>query len=113
LDSFLPAVEMILKAKAGPVPPPANLEALQKERARLAAQTNVLEQTVADLRTRLDRATKGGVEPVSLPNLPIQPKILLVDDRTENLSALEALMGDLNATTVRAASGSEALERLL
>jgi len=73
----------------------------------------VLEQTIADLRTRLDRASKAGAEPVQAPVVPIQPKILLVDDRAENLCALEALMGDLSATTVRAASGPEALERLL
>jgi signal transduction histidine kinase len=117
LDSFLPAVEMILKAKTAPVPAPtpapATLEVLRKEHATLAAQTTVLEQTIADLRTRLDRASKAGAEPVQAPVVPIQPKILLVDDRAENLCALEALMGDLSATTVRAASGPEALERLL
>jgi signal transduction histidine kinase len=114
LDSFLPAIEMILNSKT-PVPPPAappadDAEALRKERARLTVQVNSLEQTVADLRSRVDRV------PSSLPASalpPGRPKILLVDDRAENLSALEALMSDLNATTVRAASGPEALERLL
>jgi signal transduction histidine kinase len=116
LDSFLPAVEMILKSKACAVSPlpPGGVEALQKERAKLVVQTSALEQTVADLRGRLDRAAKTSPEPTAGPaNIPVQPKILLVDDRAENLSALEALMGDLKATTVRAASGPEALERLL
>jgi signal transduction histidine kinase len=114
LDSFLPAVEMILKAKAGPLPLAASVDSLQRERQKLIVQTSVLEQTVADLRTRLDLAAKASAEPVPSPALPLpEPKILLVDDRAENLSALEALMGDLKATTVRASSGPEALERLL
>ncbi len=116
LDSFLPAVEMILKAKANPAPPPAPTDpaALEKERAKLVARATELEQTVTELRSRLERAgSKSGPEAVVAPNTPIQPKILLVDDRAENLTALEALMGDLKATTVRAASGPEALERLL
>ena len=115
LEHVVPAVERILKAKAGPISAtaPTSVQGLQKERVKLMYQTGVLEQTVADLRTRLDRAAKASAEPVLTTNLPILPKILLVDDRHENLSALEALMGDLNATTVRASSGPEALERLL
>jgi signal transduction histidine kinase len=115
LESVVPAVELILRAKAGPIPAtaPTSVQGLQKERAKLMYQTGVLEQTVADLRTRLDRAARASVEPILAANVPIQPKILLVDDRHENLSALEALMGDLHATTVRASSGPEALERLL
>lgn len=42
-----------------------------------------------------------------------QPKALLVDDRTENLTALEAILGGLGAELVRASSGEEALGRLL
>jgi CheY-like chemotaxis protein len=40
-------------------------------------------------------------------------KILLVDDRPENLLALEAILSSLNQQLVRAASGEEALKRLL
>src|SRR5437867_2596975 len=40
-------------------------------------------------------------------------KILLVDDRTENLSALEAVLDSLGQTLVRATTGEEALKRLL
>jgi CheY-like chemotaxis protein len=40
-------------------------------------------------------------------------KLLLVDDRPENLLALEAILEPLEADLVRAASGEEALRRLL
>ena len=40
-------------------------------------------------------------------------KILLVDDRIENLLALEAVLSDLGQTLVRAQSGEEALRWLL
>jgi PAS domain S-box-containing protein len=39
--------------------------------------------------------------------------VLLVDDRVENLLALEAVLADLDVTTVRAGSGEEALRRFL
>src|SRR5205807_7722530 len=39
--------------------------------------------------------------------------VLLVDDQTENLIALEAVLGPLRLNTVRATSGEEALRRLL
>src|SRR5260370_23875599 len=40
-------------------------------------------------------------------------KILLVDDRPENLVALEAVLAGLGETLIRANSGEEALRRLL
>ena len=40
-------------------------------------------------------------------------KILLVDDRAENLLALEAILGVFDHELVRATSGEEALKRLL
>ena len=42
-----------------------------------------------------------------------KPKVLLVDDRQENLVALEAVLGDLPLNLVQAHSGAEALKRLL
>jgi CheY-like chemotaxis protein len=42
-----------------------------------------------------------------------QARILLVDDRPENLLALEAILSSLNQTLIRAGSGEEALKALL
>lgn len=42
-----------------------------------------------------------------------EPKVLLVDDRPDNLLVLEALLEPLACTTVRATSGEEALRFLL
>ena len=41
------------------------------------------------------------------------PRILIVDDRVENLIAMEAILRDLDAELVRASSGEEALACLL
>jgi CheY-like chemotaxis protein len=48
---------------------------------------------------------------VSSDDTPV--KILLVDDRSENLLALEAILAGLGHELVKAASGEEALKRLL
>jgi CheY-like chemotaxis protein len=45
--------------------------------------------------------------------VPHQAKILLVDDRAENITALEATLASLNQTLVPAHSGDEALKALL
>jgi CheY-like chemotaxis protein len=45
--------------------------------------------------------------------LDVEAKILLVDDREENLIALEAILGSLDLEMVRARSGEEALKALL
>jgi len=42
-----------------------------------------------------------------------KPKILIVDDRVENLVALEKILGDLDVDFVRALSGNEALAHTL
>jgi len=117
LDSFLPAVEMILRAKKGAppqAPPKDSVEALKQDRSRMVVQMSALEQTVVDLKSKLDRATKTTAEiaPQKGDRLG-KPKVLLVDYRPENLSALEAIISGLGAAPVRAASGPEALQRLL
>ena len=43
----------------------------------------------------------------------VRPSVLLVDDRPENLVALEAVLAPLDCRLVTASSGSEALKRLL
>ncbi|GII01636.1 response regulator [Planobispora takensis] len=45
--------------------------------------------------------------------MPDRAKILLVDDREENLIALEAILSSLDLAPVRARSGEEALKALL
>ncbi|GII62983.1 response regulator [Sphaerisporangium krabiense] len=45
--------------------------------------------------------------------MPDRAKVLLVDDREENLIALEAILSSLDVTAVRARSGEEALKALL
>lgn len=45
--------------------------------------------------------------------IPEKAKILLVDDRAANITALEAILGSLNQTLVPARSGDEALKALL
>jgi len=45
--------------------------------------------------------------------VPHQAKILLVDDRAENITALEATLASLNQTLVPARSGDQALKALL
>jgi CheY-like chemotaxis protein len=45
--------------------------------------------------------------------VPGKAKILLVDDRAENITALEAILGSLNQSLVSARSGEEALKALL
>jgi CheY-like chemotaxis protein len=47
------------------------------------------------------------------PDDPAKVRILLVDDRTENLIALEAILSSLDHELVRAGSGEEALKALL
>jgi signal transduction histidine kinase len=117
LESFLPAVEKILRAKSSPPPPPPRepvAEADPSERAKLAEQIATLEKTVAELKFKLDRASRAAPEPGGATVRPAGlPRVLLVDDRPENLSALEALLEGCGAATVRAASGPEALRRLL
>jgi CheY-like chemotaxis protein len=45
--------------------------------------------------------------------MPDRAKVLLVDDREENLIALEAILSSLDVSPVRARSGEEALKALL
>lgn len=59
-------------------------------------------------------------QPAAEPNAPkgalqltAKPRILLVDDRAENLTALEAILSSLNQVLVPVRSGDEALKALL
>ncbi len=45
--------------------------------------------------------------------MTVKPRILLVDDRAENLTALEAILSSLNQVLVPVRSGDEALKALL
>ncbi|MGH3910343.1 MAG: response regulator, partial [Pseudonocardiaceae bacterium] len=45
--------------------------------------------------------------------MPATPRVLIVDDRRENLLALEALMQGLPVEPVTVTSGEDALKRLL
>ncbi|HKW09618.1 MAG TPA: ATP-binding protein [Gemmatimonadaceae bacterium] len=61
-------------------------------------------------------APNGNRSPARQPMAPVtteQVDILIVDDRAENLLALEAILEPLHQRLVRAASGEEALRRLL
>ncbi|PYS96092.1 MAG: hybrid sensor histidine kinase/response regulator [Acidobacteria bacterium] len=60
------------------------------------------------------RSAGPAVDPVRALALPTEKvSILLVDDEPANLDALEAILGDLDESLVRADSGREALRRLL
>ena len=63
-----------------------------------------------------ERTPTTGTTGATLP-IPVEPaepvSILLVDDRPENLLALEAILEPLGQRLVRATSGDEALRRLL
>ncbi len=48
-----------------------------------------------------------------VPEQTFETRILLVDDQPANLLALEALLGDIGVTLVRANSGEEALRKVL
>jgi CheY-like chemotaxis protein len=66
--------------------------------------------------TRPERAAPSNtvsapVEGLEGPQAPVE--ILIVDDRPENLLALEAILEPLGQTIVRAGSGDEALRKLL
>src|SRR5438067_118726 len=71
-------------------------------------------------RVRWDTGAHSGLQfpchrPHRTPRMPPKPQvnILLVDDRIDNLIALEAVLEDLGQNMVRAHSGKEALKCVL
>lgn len=48
-----------------------------------------------------------------LKTMKLKPKILIVDDKPENLVALEIVLRDLNVELVKALSGNDALKATL
>ena len=42
----------------------------------------------------------------------MKPKILIVDNKLENLAALETILADVEVEYIRALSGAEALKKL-
>ena len=59
-----------------------------------------------------DAPGKSTPQPAA-PGAAVSADILMVDDRPENLVALEALLGGLGQRLVKAHSGPEALKKLL
>ena len=58
-------------------------------------------------------AAGPGVGPGAVNMTPVRPRILLVDDMDDNLSALEAILRPLDLAVVVASSGPEAMKALL
>ncbi|MFD8595043.1 response regulator [Kitasatospora sp. NPDC059646] len=114
-------------------PAPPDLPDLLAERDALAREVDRLADELARTRDRAACAEKRcdllerqlalvehqqGTDAAPLPPAPAPqsgpaPKVLLVDDRPDNLVALEAVLGPHGHRLVRASSGSEALRALL
>jgi two-component system sensor histidine kinase/response regulator len=125
LGALVPEIDRALRplspVVASPSFTPEQLErAVETKMLTLLGVKKALEEELVCLKVRaeerdqlISRLMCGSRDPADRDSAPRRPVVLLVDDREENLLALEALLSDLGADLRKASSGQEALACLL